>query len=119
MARIHRARYSTKVPNLDILSYVFSAGDAQSRERPQYFDAFNPTRNYSLAEGELFAKQIGLGLIKLGLEPNDKVLLYSPNSLFFPVLLWGTIAAQCVFTASSPSATASGIPQPSYTCLIY
>ncbi|KAH7072426.1 hypothetical protein FB567DRAFT_584119 [Paraphoma chrysanthemicola] len=105
MGRIHRSRYNVNVPKVDLLTFVFRAKDKTIRSRPQYFDAFRPERHYSLIEGEDFAKRIGSGLQQLGLESDDKVLLFSGNNLFFPALLWGVIAADCVFTAVSPTAT--------------
>ena len=96
------------IPVTDIPSYVFSTGTASSREAPQYFDAESPSQNFSLSQAEIFVKQFARGLEVLGLQPNDKVLLYSHNRLFFPVLLWGVLAARCVFTAASPAASING-----------
>ncbi|GAQ12312.1 4-coumarate--CoA ligase-like 9 [Aspergillus lentulus] len=96
--------YKVDIPVSDIPSWVFSSGSEETRREPQYFDADNPARCFSLSEAELYVKQVALGLQRLGLQANDKVLLFSPNKLYFPVLLWGTIAARCVFTAVSPSA---------------
>lgn len=111
MGRIYRSRYTVDVPRVDLLTFVFRAQNKQMRSRPQYFDAFRPERHYSLVEGEKFAKRIGLGLRRLGLQSDDKVMLFSSNNLFFPALLWGVIAADCVFTAVSPTATAAGLSQ--------
>jgi len=61
-----------------------------------------------MEEAEVMVKRFAQGLQKLGLRANDKALLYSNNNLFFPVLLWGVIAAQCVFTSASPAATVQG-----------
>jgi acyl-CoA synthetase (AMP-forming)/AMP-acid ligase II len=96
------------IPITDVASFVFSSGTTTSRETPQYFDAANPTKNFSLAQAEGYVKQIASGLEALGLKPNDKVLLYSNNSLFFPLLLWAVLAGRFVFTAASPSASVTG-----------
>ncbi|KAL2802166.1 hypothetical protein BJX63DRAFT_426259 [Aspergillus granulosus] len=96
--------YKVDIPISDIPSWVFTAGTQESRRQPQYFDADHPAHCFSLSQAELHVKQVALGLQRLGLRPNDKVLLFSPNKLYFPVLLWGVIAARCVFTAVSPSA---------------
>ncbi|KAL2008687.1 hypothetical protein VTN00DRAFT_6881 [Thermoascus crustaceus] len=105
--RIIKSPYTIDIPPIDVATFVFSSGTASSRQKPQYFDATSPSKCYSLAQAEGFVKRVGLGFQRLGLKPDDKVLLYSNNRLFFPVLLWGTIAAGCVFTAASPSASAS------------
>ncbi|KAL3442005.1 hypothetical protein BJX65DRAFT_313315 [Aspergillus insuetus] len=96
--------YKVDIPINDIASWVFAAGTEESRRQPQYFDADYPEHCFSLQQAELYVKQVALGLQRLGLRPNDKVLLFSPNKLYFPILLWGVIAARGVFTAVSPSA---------------
>lgn len=106
--RIFKSLYTIDIPPINVVSYVFSSGTDSSRQSPQYFDAVSPSKCYSLSQAEGFVKQVGLGLQRLGLKPDDKVFLFSNNRLFFPVLLWGTIAACCVFTAASPSASSSG-----------
>ncbi|KAH7127789.1 hypothetical protein B0J13DRAFT_645805 [Dactylonectria estremocensis] len=94
------------IPVIDIPSYVFSTRNPQEKAKPVYFDARNPSVNLSLQEAEVYVKRLARGLIALGLQPGDKVLLISQNNLFVPVVLWGVIAAGCVFTAASPGASA-------------
>ncbi|KAH8688963.1 hypothetical protein BGW36DRAFT_433734 [Talaromyces proteolyticus] len=103
--KIVESPYGVHVPVSDIPCWVFSAGTEVTRRSPQYFDADNPAKCFSLHDAETYVKQVACGIERLGLRPNDKVLLLSPNQLFFPVLLWGVIAARCVFTAVSPTAS--------------
>ena len=110
MAKIHHSPLKVEIPALDVPSYVFSSGTPTSRRSPQYFDADNPARNFSLSQAENLVRRVGKGLHDLGLGPDDKVLLYAGNSLYFPVLLWGTLAAGCVFTGCSPGASVTGNP---------
>ncbi|KAL3481308.1 hypothetical protein BJX99DRAFT_271244 [Aspergillus californicus] len=100
-----RSPLTVDIPITDVASFVFSSGSAASREAPLYFDAAAPSRCYSLAQAQGFAKQIARGLETLGLQPGDKVLLFSHNCLYFPVLLWGVLAGRFVFTAVSPTAS--------------
>ncbi|KAL3452152.1 hypothetical protein BJX65DRAFT_303864 [Aspergillus insuetus] len=95
------------IPTTDVASFVFASGTPESRAAPQYFDAAAPsTKCYSLAEAKVFTKQIAKGLRdRAHLEPDDKLLLISSNSLFFPVLLWGVLAGGFVFTAAAPVAS--------------
>jgi 4-coumarate--CoA ligase len=99
---------SIDIPAIDVASYVFSSGSQASRESPQYYDAEKPSENFSLAEAELHVKQFARGLQKLGQRTGDRVLLYSGNRLFFPVVLWSVLAAGCIFTAASPTASVLG-----------
>ncbi|KAF9889142.1 hypothetical protein FE257_007631 [Aspergillus nanangensis] len=103
----YTAPHQIPIPTTDIASFIFS-GDNASKQSPQYFDADAPSRNYSLAQAELYVKQVAHGLqTKLGLQPDDKVLLFSGNNLYVPVLLWGVTAAGGVFTAANPAASES------------
>ncbi|KIW88205.1 uncharacterized protein Z519_11316 [Cladophialophora bantiana CBS 173.52] len=97
--------YSVSIPLVDVNSFVFSSGTPSSRQAPQYFDAARPAKCFSLADAEGYVKQVGQGLQKLGLQAGDRVLLYSNNRLYFPIVLWATIAAGCIFTAASPTAS--------------
>jgi 4-coumarate--CoA ligase len=97
-----------EIPPTDLASYVFSAGTAKSRGTPVYFNAEFPSQNFSLAQAETCVKRIAKGLQDLGLKRGDRVLLYSGNKLFFPIVFWAVPAAGCIFTGSSPSASATG-----------
>ncbi|KIW26349.1 uncharacterized protein PV07_09449 [Cladophialophora immunda] len=105
MAIRHDSKYKVDIPPIDLTTFIFSSGDHEQRSQPQFFDADRPHRCFSLNQAELLVKRLGKGLQNLGLRPNDKVLLYSGNSLYFPILYWGTVAAGCVFTGCSPSAS--------------
>ncbi|KAB8204005.1 hypothetical protein BDV34DRAFT_226748 [Aspergillus parasiticus] len=97
--------YHVHIPHTDVASFVFNSGTASSRESPQYFDAASPSQCFGLAQAEVWVKQFAKGLQGLGLGVDDKILLFSENRLYFPVLLWGVLAAGCVFTAASPNAS--------------
>jgi acyl-CoA synthetase (AMP-forming)/AMP-acid ligase II len=109
------------IPPTDVASFVFASGTPESRAALQYFDAAAPSSKcYSLAEAKVFTKQIAKGLQdRAGLEPDDKVLLFSGNCLFFPVLLWGVLAGGVVFTAAAPVASVSGTLTVFYLLYIY
>ncbi len=111
MAKTYHSSLSVEIPAQDVPSYIFSAGTLESRHSPQYFDADNPARNFSLSQAEGLVRRVGRGLQNLGLQPNDKVLLYAGNSLYFPVLFWAVLAAGCVFTGCTPGASVTGNPE--------
>jgi 4-coumarate--CoA ligase len=98
-----------EIPTTDLASYVFSAGTTKSRRTPVYFNAELLSQNFSLAQAEICVKRIAKGLQDLGLKRGDRVLLYSGNKLFFPIVFWAVPAAGCIFTASSPSASSTGL----------
>ncbi|KAJ5734906.1 uncharacterized protein N7483_000031 [Penicillium malachiteum] len=101
------SKHKVNIPCTNTTSFVFSAGNQtpSSQESPQYFDADVPSRCFTMAQAKVWVKQFAKGLESLGLGPNGKVLLFSENRLYFPVLLWGVSAVRCIFTAASPSAS--------------
>ncbi|OAP59338.1 hypothetical protein AYL99_06636 [Fonsecaea erecta] len=102
-----KSPYTIDIPLIDVNTFVFQSGSKSSREAAQYFDADIPAKCFSLAQAEIYSKRVALGLQQLGLRADERLLLYSNNRLFFPVVIWGTIAAECIFTAASPSASVS------------
>lgn len=108
MAKSYESPYKTPILPVDLATFIFSSGSKEDRSRSQYFDADRPERNFSLQQAEVLVKRFAKGLLDLGLKTDDKVLLYSGNSLYFPILFWGTVAAGCVFTGCSPSASVTG-----------
>lgn len=102
---------SVEIPTTDLFSYILSSGTPLPRKSPQYFNATSPSDNYTLEDASLMAKRFGCGLQSFGLKRQDKVLLYSGNDLFFPVVVWGVTAAGGVFTGASPSASVHGTYQ--------
>ena len=104
---IQEAADKVDIPAIDVPTYVFTAGTEASRSLPQYFDADAPHINYSVNEAKSNVKRFAKGLQIRGLKPDDKVLLFSPNDLFFPVLFWGVLAASCVFTGCTAAALPS------------
>ncbi|KAK5045783.1 hypothetical protein LTR84_008876 [Exophiala bonariae] len=105
MAKRYDSPYKVHIPPIDVATFVFSSDSENDHSSPQYFDADRPERNFSLQQAKALVKRVGKGLLDLRLKPDDKVLLYSGNSLYFPILFWGTVSAGCVFTGCSPSAS--------------
>jgi acyl-CoA synthetase (AMP-forming)/AMP-acid ligase II len=110
MAKTYNSPFTIEIPTVDLVTFVFSARNSKSKCQPQYFDANNPSRCFSLEMAQVIVKRLAKGLLDLGLKADDKVLLYSGNNLYFPILFWGTVASGCVFTGCSPSASVAGKP---------
>lgn len=96
------------IPTTDVTSYIFSSTPEKQTGVPLYYNAEAPSQNFSLADAEVIVKRFAKGLQKLGLRRGDRILLYSGNKLSFPIVFWSIPAAGCVFTASSPAASAQG-----------
>lgn len=73
-------------------------------DTPALIDADRPDRYYMTRNDyRLWAKRLAVGLKKAGLQPGEPVLLYSGNTLFFPIVLIGTIMAEGIFTGANPN----------------
>ncbi len=105
----YHSPYQIDITVSDIPSFIFASRSSVSRKSPLYFDAENPTKCYSLEEAEIMVKRIAKGLQNLRLQKGERVLLVSGNQLHFPVLFWGVIAAECVFTGCTPAASVQGL----------
>ena len=108
MAKIYHSPLKVEIPAQDVPSYIFSSSIPSLQRSPQYFDADNPARNFSLSQAEGLVSRVGKGLQNLRLLPDHKVLLYAGNSLYFPILFWAVLAAGCVFTGCTPGASVTG-----------
>lgn len=100
---------SIDFPAIDIPSYIFTSGSTATRRSPQFFDAAHPDISFSLAAAALYVRQFAKGLQRHGLQRGDRVLLCSSNELFFPIVLWGVLAAGCIFTGAAPTASEFGM----------
>ncbi|CAD0081713.1 unnamed protein product [Aureobasidium vineae] len=99
-----KSRWNVDIPQVSLPTYVFGSPSAALPETPLYFDAEKPDR-YHLSASDLrqWCKRFAAGLQKAGLKPGDRVLLFSGNTLFFPVVFLGTIMAGGVFTGANPT----------------
>lgn len=105
-SRIYESPYQADVPGVDLMTYIFNS--PTDHKKPLYFDADNPSVNYSLEQAQVWVKRWAKGLQDFGLRPDEKVMVFSGNSVYFPILLWGILASGCVFTGCSPGSSVDG-----------
>lgn len=99
-----KSRWTAEIPSVDVPTFVFGKQTGDVGSRPVLFDADSPERHrLSLTDYRDWSKRFAAGLVAHGLKPGDRVLLFSGNTLFFPVVFMGTIMAQGVFTGANPS----------------
>ena len=71
---------------------------------PSFIDPERPDTHYlTAASHRLWSQRFALGLRRLGVRDGDRILLYSANDLFYPVVFMGTIMAGAIFTGSNPN----------------
>lgn len=67
-----------------------------------WIDADDPEHRFlTFSAARLLAKRIAVGLIDSGLEPGDRVLVISENSVVFPAIMLGIWMAGGIFTGAN------------------
>ena len=99
-----KSRWHCDIPQKDLSSYVFPSQTESLGDKPFLFDADKSDR-YNLTHNSyrLWCKRVAAGLIKNGLQPGDRVLLFSGNTLFFPVVFLGIVMAEGIFSGANPT----------------
>lgn len=99
-----KSRWTVDIPQQSLPSYVFTSPSAELADTPLLLDA-DQAEKYWLSHKtyRLWCQRFAAGLIKAGLQPGDRVLLFSGNTLFFPVVFMGVIMAGGVFTGANPT----------------
>lgn len=98
-----KSRFSTPIPTTSLSSYVFTSPDGTLPNTPLIIDAERPEYYLTHHTYREWSKRLAAGLRNAGFQPGDRLLLYSGNSIFFPVVLQGTIMAGGIFTGANPS----------------
>ena len=93
---------------LDVCSlptFLFGAPDSQlpTSHKPAFLDASRSETHFLTHQSfKTWSQRLGAGLQKAGLKPGDRVLLFSGNSIFFPVVFMGILVAGGIFTGANP-----------------
>jgi len=99
-----KSQYSVPIPQVSLPTYIFDSPTVELPKEPFYLSASEPKKyNISLHDLRLYAKRFASGLRRAGLQPGDRVLLYSGNTLFFPAVVMGIVMAEGVFTGANPT----------------
>ncbi|KAI9683515.1 MAG: hypothetical protein M1822_006055 [Bathelium mastoideum] len=100
-----QSRWTTDVPRVSLPTYLFGGPhDALPKESPCFLDAERSDKLFlTLHTFRLWAKRFAVGLRKAGLKDGDRVLLFSGNTIFFPVVVLGVIMAGGIFTGTNPA----------------
>ena len=91
-----------------MLDYLFPDGEPVS-EKPVWHDAVNPQMNLSPKQMLLWVKRLCLGLDRLGINPGDVCMIYSPNHLFIPAAYLGIVGSCRSFSAANPIYTVTEV----------
>jgi len=99
-----RSRWQIPIPEVSLPTFVFDSPTAPLPDKPAFISTRDPDKHFlTLADYRLWSQRFASGLLRSGLQPGDRVLLFSGNTLFFPIVVMGTIMAGGVFTGANPT----------------
>ncbi|KAG9244859.1 hypothetical protein BJ878DRAFT_504287 [Calycina marina] len=98
------SRWTVPLDNCSFQQYIFGPPSSTLSDKVAFYDAERPdTHHLTLQTFRLWSQRLAAGLQKTGLKPGDRVLLFSGNSLYFPVAFMGIVMAGGIFTGANPS----------------
>ena len=98
-----KSRWHIDIPTVSLPTYLFGSQDATLEQKPIILDAEQPSYSLSLHDYREWSKRFAAGLKAQGFREGDRLLLYSGNTIFFPVVLVGTIMAGGIFSGANPT----------------
>lgn len=105
----YKSRWSIPIPQTSIPAFLFGNNSLQHLpdvESKLFISTKDPNTSYlTLHSFREWSKCLAAGLQQAGLQPSDRVMLFSGNSLFTPIVLMGIIMAGGMFTSANPSFT--------------
>ncbi|KAF2452189.1 acetyl-CoA synthetase-like protein [Karstenula rhodostoma CBS 690.94] len=99
-----KSRWSFDIPQVSLPTYLFDSPTADLPKTPALISAKYPEKYYiSVHTYRLYAQRLAVGLLRAGLQPGERVLLFSGNTLFFPTVMMGIIMAGGIYTGANPT----------------
>lgn len=97
------SRWDIEIPKISLPSLLFTSPTHTLPDVDIFLDAENPRRKLTLNSVRLWSQRFAAGLRRSGLQDGDRVVLFSHNDIFFPVVFMGVIMAGGIFTGANPS----------------
>lgn len=99
-----KSRFSFPLPQVSLPTYIFDSPTVELPQTPAYISAAEPDKYFlTLHDYRLYSQRLASGLRRSGLQPGDRVLLFSGNTLFFPSVVMGIMMAEGIFTGANPT----------------
>ena len=99
-----KSRWTVPIPDLHCASLVFGSPiHPLPNSSPIFIDPANTENYLTLRNYRLWSQRLAVGLLKHGFQYGDRLLLFSGNNLFFPVVFMGAIMAGGIFTGANPT----------------
>ncbi|KAL5330555.1 hypothetical protein ACEPPN_000073 [Leptodophora sp. 'Broadleaf-Isolate-01'] len=98
------SRWTLPIPPISLPQFLFTSPTAPLTHgsKPAFISVDNPSLHLTHTTFRLYAQRLAAGLVRAGLQPGDRVLLFSGNNIFFPVVFMGILMAGGVFTGANP-----------------
>jgi 4-coumarate--CoA ligase len=97
------SRWQVPIEVCSLQTYLFGSSITPLTDKVAFSDASQPETHFlTQATFRLWSQRFAAGLQKAGIKPGDRVLLFSSNSLFFPVVFMGVLMAGGIFTGANP-----------------
>lgn len=97
------SRWQIDIPTLSLPNYLFKSASEQLSDKPILLDAAEPCYALTLHTYREWSKRLAAGLRARGFKDGDRLLLYSGNTIFFPVVLMGAVMAGGTFSGANPT----------------
>jgi acyl-CoA synthetase (AMP-forming)/AMP-acid ligase II len=99
-----QSRWTIPIPKVSLPTFLFESPTAVLPDTKAFISAREPDKHFlTFADYRLYAQRLASGLRKSGLQPGDRVLLFSGNTLFFPTVVMGVMMADAIFTGANPT----------------
>jgi 4-coumarate--CoA ligase len=97
------SRWEIPIENCSFQTYLFGKPGSPLPDKVAFYDADRPDTHYLTQKTfRSWSQRLAVGLRKAGLKPEDRVLLFSGNSIWFPVVFMGILMAGGIFTGANP-----------------
>ena len=98
------SRWTIPLDDCSFQQYLFGPPSSPLPDKVAFYDAERPETHFLTVQTfRLWSQRLAAGLQKAGLKPEDRVLLFSGNNLYFPVVFMGIMMAGGIFTGANPS----------------
>lgn len=101
----YKSRWTTPVPDCSLPTFLFTSPTHDLGDKRAFSEAARPETHYiSRNQFRLWAQRLALGLLRSKhFQKGDRVLLFSGNDLFVPVVFMGILCAGGIFTGANPT----------------
>lgn len=96
------SRFSVPVPRVTLPTFIFGDSTSLLPDQLAFADAEEPSvKCFTYAECRTWSKRFAVGLLASGFRRGDRLLVSSPNNVFYPIVYLGTIMAGGIYTAAN------------------